>query len=164
MKRLAMVLLSVMLWLPTCAMAADVAVGSTDLIEDAKALDGQTVVYDGEVIGDVFPRGDHDWLNISDGVNAIGVWAEAQALEPAPIPGRYGQTGDTVRVTGVFHRACPEHGGDMDIHAITVELLAKGKTRDVGVSGWRLALAIFLTVVDAGAAAWWLAARRRGVR
>ncbi len=164
MKRLAMVLLSLMLGLPACALAGDGAVSSTDLIEDAKALDGQTVVYVGEVIGDVLPRGDHTWLNISDGTNAIGVWVEAQALEPVPTPGRYGQQGDTVRVTGVFYRACREHGGDMDIHAITVELVAKGNARDIGVSGWRLVLAIALTCVDVTAGLWWLATRRRAVR
>ena len=164
MKRLAILLLALMLGLPACALAADAAVSSTDLIEDAKALDGQAVVYGGEVIGDVLPRGDHTWLNISDGVNAIGIWLETQAVDPSTTPGRYGQQGDTVRVTGVFHRACREHGGDMDIHALRIDTLAKGQERSVSVSGWRLALAIALTGVDAGAALWWLAVRRRGVR
>lgn len=40
--------------------------------------------------------------------------------------GGYKGRGDTVRVTGVFHRACPEHGGDTDIHATTLLLVEKG--------------------------------------
>jgi len=34
--------------------------------------------------------------------------------------------GDTVEVTGVLHRACPQHGGDLDLHATRLEVLTTG--------------------------------------
>ncbi|MFZ5974744.1 MAG: DNA-binding protein, partial [Bacillota bacterium] len=70
--------------------------------------------------------GDHTWLNVSDGRNAIGVWVEAKDMQGVDTPGRYNMRGDTVRVTGVFHRACADHGGDFDIHANKMDVTQKG--------------------------------------
>ena len=53
----------------------------------------------------------------ADDVRAIEVW------------GDYDHTGDSVLVTGVFHVACDEHGGDMDIHATSLEVIEPGATR-----------------------------------
>ena len=80
MKKLAMITLALWLLLPFGALAEAREVTSTDLIENALALDGQTVTYTGEVVGDIMKRGDHTWLNLSDGSNAMGVWAETAAL------------------------------------------------------------------------------------
>ncbi|MHB8896748.1 MAG: hypothetical protein ACYC99_16460 [Candidatus Geothermincolia bacterium] len=44
-----------------------------------------------------------------------------------PLSLRYKYKGSTVRVVGVFHRACEQHGGDTDIHADAVEVLRKGR-------------------------------------
>ena len=40
--------------------------------------------------------------------------------------GDYRNEGDAVRVTGEFHAACREHGGDMDIHATGLEVVREG--------------------------------------
>ncbi|MGD9014947.1 MAG: DNA-binding protein, partial [Candidatus Omnitrophota bacterium] len=45
-------------------------VSSTELIENAKSYDGQQVVYEGEVIGEVMHRRDGVWVNINDGDNS----------------------------------------------------------------------------------------------
>ena len=45
--------------LPVSAKAETRIVTSTDLIENASALDGDTVVYSGEVVGDILSRGDY---------------------------------------------------------------------------------------------------------
>lgn len=42
--------------------------------------------------------------------------------------GTYRQSGDRVQITGIFHRACPDHGGDVDIHATALHLVAKGQS------------------------------------
>ncbi|MDI6605534.1 MAG: hypothetical protein QME65_00070, partial [Candidatus Omnitrophota bacterium] len=59
---------------------------------------------------------------------AIGVWLEASLLKDAPLTaGNYRSSGDIIEVSGVFHRACPEHGGDLDIHALQVQKIAAGR-------------------------------------
>jgi hypothetical protein len=102
------------------------AVSSADLIAKAKDLDGKQVTYSGEAIGDVMKRGDFAWANIHDGANAIGVWMTSEMAAAIRLTGAFKHTGDLVEVTGIFHRVCPEHGGDMDIHAQSLSLIAPG--------------------------------------
>lgn len=163
MKRLVTVLLTLLLGLPACALASDQTVDSNTLIEDASVLDGQTVVYRGELIGDVLTRGNYEWLNVSDGSNAIGIWTEKRLLNTALIPGRYGQKGDTLGITGVFHRSCREHGGDMDIHAMQIEILAHGSATPSVVVTWRVVAAVILTCADLCMLAWFLLAKRKAL-
>ena len=42
--------------------------------------------------------------------------------------GSYKTQGDKVEVAGIFHRACLEHGGDLDIHAQSLRKLENGRT------------------------------------
>jgi hypothetical protein len=110
-----------------CAAFARPVPGS-ELIENAQAYDGKTVVYAGEVIGDIMQRGNFAWVNVNDGRNAIGVWIEASLLKDAPLTaGNYRSSGDIIEVSGIFHRACPEHGGDLDIHAVQAQKIAPGR-------------------------------------
>jgi len=110
-------------------------VSSTEMIESASALDGTSVLYSGEVVGDVLYRGNYAWINVSDGSNAIGVWVPAAEAKKIESTGRYRFTGDTVSVSGTFHRACTDHGGDMDIHADTVLVTEKGHAVEDAPSG-----------------------------
>jgi len=102
-------------------------VSSTELISSAKAYDGKTVAYAGEVIGDVMVRGEYAWANINDGQNAIGVWMGKALAANISYSGSYKSKGDLVEIVGVFHRACPEHGGDLDIHAQGIRKMSNGK-------------------------------------
>lgn len=111
---------------PAAAFAADESVSSNDLIDHAKDYDETNVVYEGEVVGDILYRGDHAWLAVYDGSNTIGCYVSAEDAKQISIVGGYGKRGDTVRIEGVFHRACAEHGGDLDIHAETVTVLSPG--------------------------------------
>ncbi|HLN61411.1 MAG TPA: hypothetical protein VK464_07615 [Symbiobacteriaceae bacterium] len=122
-----------------------------DLVEKAGAFDRQAVTVRGEAVGDVMIRGDHGWVNISDGTNDIGVYATAAQLRAIRQVGRYHTTGDVVRVTGEFHRADPEHGGDLDLHAATLVVVQPGgpvahpvPLGRVGLAGGALALALVL--------------------
>jgi len=148
MKKLAMITLALWLLLPMGALAEARVVTSTDLIENALVLDGQTVSYTGEVVGDIMKRGDHTWLNLSDGSNAMGVWMETTALGEIAIAGRYGEKGDTVQVTGTFHRACREHGGDLDIHADTLTVVTAGSPVEHDVHWGRLMAAGVFVILD----------------
>jgi len=119
-----LVIFTMMLLLGSVSLAS--ALTSDVLIEEAQALDGKTIVYEGEVIHDIMHRGDHAWANISDGRNTIGVWCRSALLSDVTLCGGYMRKGDTVRVEGVFHRACDEHAGELDIHAARVTILKPG--------------------------------------
>lgn len=113
---------------PCAALAVNAAaVSSTELINNARQYDGKTVVYEGEVIGEVLLRGEHAWMNINDGLNAIGVWVKRDMARDITHSGSYRAKGDWVSVAGIFHRACPEHGGDLDIHATELRRIGAGR-------------------------------------
>jgi hypothetical protein len=101
-------------------------ISSTDLINNSKQYDGKVVDYRGEVIGDIMMRGQHAWININDGQNAIGIWAAGILIKEITYKGNYSFHGDVVEITGIFHRSCPEHGGDLDIHAQTMRKVISG--------------------------------------
>jgi hypothetical protein len=72
-------------------------------------------------------RGEYGWVNVYDGSNALGIWVPAETLRSIRYTGSYGFQGDQVRVTGVFHAACPQHGGDVDLHADEFTVVARGE-------------------------------------
>ncbi len=100
---------------------------STELINNAKQYDGKTIIYSGEVIGDVMFRGNFAWVNINDGDNALGIWMNASFAREISYEGSYKTRGDSLEITGIFHRSCLEHGGDLDIHAQSLRKLASGR-------------------------------------
>ncbi|MEG1811710.1 MAG: DNA-binding protein [Clostridia bacterium] len=110
------------------AQGADAAknVSSVDLIEKGKELDKTVVAYAGEAVGDVLARGAFSWVAVSDGQTTISVWAPTEDTDAITRLGSYDGRGDTVRVVGTYHRACAEHGGDLDIHAQTLDVTEAG--------------------------------------
>lgn len=146
MFRALIAVLGVVLLFAYPAAAVEGEVSSGQLIDQAKEYDGQKIVYSGEVIGDILNAGDHLWLNVSDGSNAIGVWAHSALAGMVQVPGRYSQRGDLIQVSGRFHRACPEHGGDLDVHAETVTLLERGYQVSHEAPSWKVWLAVILTI------------------
>ncbi|HHY96065.1 MAG TPA: hypothetical protein GX513_13805, partial [Firmicutes bacterium] len=72
------------IWLCLCPMVSGraVAAGGTPgevltasrLVAEVRAHDGQRVTLEGEVIGSLLPRGTYVWVNVGDGVTAVGVW------------------------------------------------------------------------------------------
>ena len=148
-------------WRIPVSASALVTVDSTKLLYEAGKYDGESVVFAGEIIGDVMKREDGTWINVSDGSNALGIFVSpslkitlsqiSDTIASNPVPagtqadnsntgslmetslqisdlqaGTYRQSGDRVLITGIFHRACPDHGGDVDIHATDLHLVAKG--------------------------------------
>lgn len=103
------------------------SISSNELISNARQYNGKTVRYEGEAIGDIMKRGDYVWININDGQNAIGIWADGALVKDIAYTGGYKYKGDRVEVIGIFHRACVEHGGDLDIHAQNIRKLSSGE-------------------------------------
>ncbi len=108
------------------AAAKDDVTKINDLVENTKAYDQQVVTVEGEAIGEVLERGDYSWVNINDGTNAIGIWMTAAESDTLEHFGDYKHIGDTIRVTGAFSRDCTEHGGDVDIHSSSFEIVKPG--------------------------------------
>jgi hypothetical protein len=102
-------------------------VSSAELISQAKNFDNKTVTYSGEVIGDVMKRGGFAWINVNDGVNAIGVWITSAVAQEIRSVGDFKHAGDNVEIVGIFNRACVQHGGDLDIHAQSMRVLRPGE-------------------------------------
>jgi hypothetical protein len=122
---------------------SDDTVQINQLVTNMRKYDGKVVTIHGEAIGDVMVRGAYAWITVNDdryskksveeggeligmSNSGIGVWVPARDTRDINICGGYKNKGAMVRVTGVFHRACHEHGGDTDIHATSVEVLKPG--------------------------------------
>lgn len=141
-KALLFIIAAIILLAPALALAEGDSISSNDLIDRAKDYDGTTVFYEGEVLGDILYRGEHAWLAVSDGSNTISCYVSAAQARKISVVGGYGKRGDTVRVEGVFHRACAEHGGDLDIHASIVSVLSAGERLQMPLSRLVTILAI----------------------
>jgi aspartyl/asparaginyl-tRNA synthetase len=131
----------------TNAYAADIK--SQQLIDNAKKYDGMEITYTGEAIGDIMVRGNYAWVNVNDGDNAIGVWAPESEVKKISFTGSYEYIGDKIRVTGIFHRACKDHGGDFDIHTTSIKVITKGLKKVQPVSNAKKAGAAGLMLLSA---------------
>lgn len=101
-----------------------------DLVENAKALDYQTVTIQAEAIGEILERGEYAWINVNDKSNAIGVYVPISEAQKITYFGDYFHEGDTLLITGVLYNACQEHGGELDIHAKTITVVSVGQRFD----------------------------------
>ena len=149
-KALLVIIALLLVLIPAGALADGQSVSSNDLIDHAKDYDGTQVVYEGEVVGDILYRGEYAWLAVSDGSNTIGCYVSKKQAEQISLVGGYGKRGDTIRVEGVFHRACAEHGGDLDLHAQSVVVLTTGKPVAMPLSKSVTILAIALPLPACG--------------
>ncbi|MHB1341301.1 MAG: hypothetical protein ACYCX5_06010 [Coriobacteriia bacterium] len=148
---------------------------SSGLVEEPKKYDGTQVTFTGEAIAEAMVRGDHAWLHLNDdayylknveegaelgGYNTgMPVWIPADEAAKVEFFGDYKHEGDVVTVKGVFNAACPEHGGDMDIHAKTLSITHPGRTAKDPVKPLKLVWAIALSALAGGL---WLAQHKMG--
>ena len=119
-------------------------IGINDIINNAEAYDKQTVIVQAEAIGEVLERGDYAWVNINDGTNAIGIWMTKTEAKTIVNFGDYKHIGDTLKITGVFSRNCTEHGGDVDIHCTSLEIVKNGYTVKNEISNTKMTIAFLL--------------------
>ncbi len=122
---------------------------SKELIANAKSLNGRTVTYKGEAVTAILKRGEHSWINLNDGDNAIGVWCKSEFTDSVKFIGNYKNKGDILEVEGTFNRDCSLHGGELDIHANTVHIVKRGYPTKEITDEARLnaSMVIFLTVL-----------------
>ncbi|MCE5202634.1 MAG: hypothetical protein LLG24_00200 [Actinomycetia bacterium] len=136
---------------------------SSGLVEEPKKYDGSTVTFTGEAIGEVMVRGENAWVHLNDdayylknveegaqlgGYNAgMPVWLPAGEAGKITTFGDYKHEGDVVTVTGEFHAACPEHGGDMDIHATALEVVQPGHRAADPIKPGKAVLAVALALL-----------------
>ena len=119
-----------------------VEVNSASLIENASAWNGRLITFKGEGIGEAMVRGKMTWIhlnddaymwkNIEEGARLDGynsghaVWVAADLAKKIRFFGDFKHEGDVAKIIGIFNAACPQHGGDMDIHASTLEIVRIG--------------------------------------
>ncbi|PKQ19213.1 MAG: hypothetical protein CVT66_11260 [Actinobacteria bacterium HGW-Actinobacteria-6] len=143
MRRIAATLaLIVVIALPASAAAAPLS--ATQILDQRAKLDGQQVALIGEAIGDVLHADEGDvWLNVLSDGTALGVYLPAEMADAVHVLGDYRHAGDIVLVTGEYRRACDQHGGDMDIHATALEVVAPGSVTERPIEFWKFGLAGF---------------------
>ncbi len=143
----------IMLWnLSEMRLEAKDQLNINQLIEESQLYDQKEVSISGEVIGKPMNRGEYVWLNINDGQNAIGISVLKKELPDIRYYGSYHEKGDQVMVTGIFFKACKQHGGETDIHGTTIQILQKGEKIPHTVSISKVIIAISLLLVGVGIA------------
>jgi hypothetical protein len=120
------------------------SISGNELVDNAHFYDKRTIQFQGEVIGDIMFRKNHAWINVNDGSKAIGVWGDSRLMKNIEFCGSYRHIGDTVKVIGVFNRSCPQHGGDLDIHASEISIIEKGYEVDNPVNPNKIWIAFIL--------------------
>ncbi|MFC1657787.1 hypothetical protein ACFL1D_00175 [Candidatus Omnitrophota bacterium] len=126
---------------------AQEAVSGEKLIEHSKDYDAKEIIYEGEVVGEVMMRRGGAWASINDGETSMSVWMPLELAETIQYSGDYKTKGDILQVRGIFNRVCAEHGGDLDIHAITLRKIKPGWDRQERVVPAKRSLAIMLSAV-----------------
>jgi len=119
------------------------------LINKSNQLDGKTIYFRGEIVGDILRRGNFSWINVYDGSQAIGIYCQTKMVECIKFVGDYKNTGDNIEVRGIFHKSCKQHAGELDIHAEQIRIIKTGAKRKHPLSKSRLYLAISLLVCTA---------------
>lgn len=132
-----------------------------DLVENAVDWNNQTVVISAEAIGEPLERADGTWINVSDGSNAMGIWMSAEEARRIKVFGQYETRGDQLLLTGQFHRACPEHGGEADIHLSSMSITSPGERIKTPVSTTKVLSAMGMFILAAGLSAYYLSLRIR---
>lgn len=138
-----MLTVSLLFCLNGSVLAADV-IELNRLVENAEAMDGQTVTVSGEAIGEAMERGDHAWVNINDGTNAMGIWMTLEEAQQIKVFGDYKHLGDQLQVTGVFNQACAQHGGDVDIHSDSMAVVTAGYATAEAVPALKIVIGLVL--------------------
>lgn len=111
-----------------------------------RALNNSDVSFSGEVVGDVMnAEPGFKWANLRGSSNSvISVFLTDEQTNVIQYVGDYHETGTTLTVSGIYHVACPEHQGELDVHALSVEVVDSGGPVTHLVSGGRFGLGIGL--------------------
>lgn len=126
------------------------------------SLDGSLVTFTGEAIGEALgSHHDWKWVNILGEGAAVGVVVPTAWVERIDRFGDYHNNGTRVQVTGTLNIACDEHGGDLDVHAASLEVIERGSDREHEFQPERIVWALGLGVVAVVLAVVYGQAKRR---
>ena len=105
-----------------------------DLAKADSYYEGQTVLVQGEVVGDRINdemQADNCWITLQDSEAANpSVVSAFMTLEQSNVIdsyGHFGMRGTELQVRGTFHLECGEHQGMSDIHVEEVSALSSGE-------------------------------------
>ncbi len=141
--------------MPALALALTGPVMSpAEVVDIDRARDGRVVTVEGEAIGEHLRAvGGGRWVNVlGDGVG-LGVWVTDEMAAEIEYFGDYRHNGDVVRFTGPVNISCEEHGGEFDVHAQSMEIIAVGGPREhevdlrkglVGIAGIAVAAVLWV--------------------
>jgi len=102
-----------------------------EVVNNINELEGYKIKIRGEAIGDILDRKNgYGWVNINNNGSAIGVWASMDELNKIKNLGKYNQKGDILVVTGVANKTCDMHDGELDFHAVDVQIEKEGIKRN----------------------------------
>jgi hypothetical protein len=126
-------------------LASEAITPVSELIDRGREYNSKVVNIQGEAIGELLERGEYSFVNINDGTSAMGIYLKTTDGDMIKYYGDYHNIGDSVRVTGVFNRACKEHGGDMDIHCDSIAVVSNGYERTHDILRWKINFIVILT-------------------
>lgn len=144
-------------------------VSSSQLVEKPSLFNKHEIEFTGEAVTARMVRDNGDggkgaWIHLNDdsymyrsvgsggslsGYNSgVAVWVHDVALTDAIKNfGGYKTNGDVVKIVGVFNAACSMHGGDIDVHATSVQVVSKGLDTVRVVPKWKVAVAIIFVLL-----------------
>lgn len=156
MKRpltIAVITAALHLAVPTPAHAAEEVMDPAEVVEIDRSHDGETIVIEGEAVGDVLrAMGGGHWVNVLGNEVGLGVWMDDDQVAQIEHFGEYHHSGDRIKVTGSLNITCTRHGGEFDLHAERVEVVEQGQPREqesrieyalVGLVGMAIAGALY---------------------
>jgi hypothetical protein len=142
-----LLLLSLVFSVPAFAEPNTTIVGLTNA---GQQIDGQTVTFEGEAIGDILNAGgETKWLLLQDGNASISVLISASDVERITYLGRYDQTGALIEVQGRFTENCDDHDGLTDVHATKITILDEGSMRETAFDIRELQIGALLIIIGA---------------
>ncbi len=105
-----------------------------DLAKADSYYEGQTVLVQGEVVGDRINdemQSGNCWITLQDSEAAnpsvVSVFMTMEQSSVIDAYGHFGMRGTELQVRGTFHLECSEHQGMSDIHVEEVSALASGE-------------------------------------
>lgn len=105
-----------------------------DLAKADSYYEGQTVLVQGEVVGDRINdemQGGNCWITLQDSDAAnpsvVSVFMTMEQSNVIDSYGHFGMKGTELQVRGTFHLECAEHQGMSDIHVEELAALASGE-------------------------------------
>lgn len=101
-----------------------------ELTRATERMDQELVRVSGEVVGYAANADkSHVWINIQgESGYTMGVLVTKTAASSISNYGSYGVIGDTVEILGVYNQMCDAHGGQLEVHASSVEVKQAGQT------------------------------------